>query len=291
MELQAALQASLGTYDELTIPTGPPRERERVPDHWQEAELVDEDDLDPVASSMARGRSAMQQMLRHQEYALREVREEEIAHTFPANRFAPLVGTPTSTAPAPQPNAPRRQRTRGEEDEDQALRRALEQSRADAVAAGVDVETSDDEDADYATPEQRTPAPVRSRMPLADLDAVGDVESFAHHTGVYDDDDAELQAALKASLEEVPGGAAIPPQPVVSRGAERTPPVSAPAPLSGTAQPGSSKLKAPVVDSEDEYDEDEDMEQENRTVEPSPEKQEQLDADELRRRRLARFGS
>lgn len=273
MELQAALQASLGQHEEITIPTGPPRAH-AVPRPWEVHSDLPEDEDDPVASSIARSRSAMNQMLRHQEAAMREAREEEVAYGFPPNRYAPLA-PPTRLAPAPPARG-----TQGEEDEDEQLRQALLASRAEA---GADMD-DDDDDGDYIPPPSRHApppvAPAASRAPLADI-------SFAHHTGVYDDDDAELQAALRASLEESPGGAEVPSEVQVSRGAERSPPVSA---HLGPARKAPTLLRAPVVDSEDDDDEDE---EENKKIEVQKPKEEAkpVDVDEMRRRRLERFGA
>lgn len=97
---------------------------------------------------------------------------------------------------------------------------------------------------------------------------------------IIDDEDAELQAALKASLEELPEGfvpPATPPRQSVH--------VSQP-PVHSREQPS---RPAPVVPSDDEAEDAPQDSGKGKAREESPEV-EKLDVDEMRRRRLARFG-
>ena len=97
---------------------------------------------------------------------------------------------------------------------------------------------------------------------------------------VYDDEDEELQAALRASLETVPAGFRVPspppvsappaPQPVAAPPQERTPDALAPPPIE--RQPSSEFETESEADSEA-------MEAEQPSLE------------EIRRRRLAKFGA
>ncbi|KAF7321298.1 Josephin domain-containing protein [Mycena kentingensis (nom. inval.)] len=123
------------------------------------------------------------------------------------------------------------------DDEDEMLRRALEESGA-AIQQPV-------------AQNQHTPASGFGR------------------DRVYDDDDAELQAALKASLEEVPVGwmpeefhPVIPPQSAPSAVVPQAPPESVPASAPEMEEEDTDEVQAPV---------------------------EALSADELRRRRPCSF--
>ncbi|KAA1473940.1 Josephin-domain-containing protein [Dentipellis sp. KUC8613] len=213
---------------------------------------------DPVAAGVARNRALLERMQREQEAALRESYEEEIA------RF----GTGAGTSAGPVQAGPS-----AEDDEDEQLRRAIAESEAlargdQAHAGGRDDELLDDDGMDldaphqgpvqthaYAQPEHRWPAP-------------GD--------RVYDDDDAELQAALRASLEDVPPEFRIPDTPPPAR----PEPPSAPAP----AAPSSA------LSAETESDRTSNAETETEGEAEAEPQEEQVSVEEMRRRRLARFG-
>jgi ataxin-3 len=80
----------------------------------------------------------------------------------------------------------REQRQREEQEEAEDMRRAIEKSKALAqLEVDEDIEI-DDENHDM------------------DAESSYTHKSFVHGNRVYDDDDAELQAALKASLEHMP---------------------------------------------------------------------------------------
>lgn len=98
---------------------------------------------------------------------------------------------------------------------------------------------------------------------------------YAGASRVIDDEDAELQAALKASLEGLPGDfqvPATPPRKLVHTS------------LSASAGPSGIRLPASVA-SVSEMEEEE----ENESVGSPPPAE--VDAEEMRKRRLARFGA
>lgn len=256
--LQAALQASLmgveGNID-LASPTQgpsapharstsrfptPPLHATRLPDEPQvDAGAAD----DPVAASMARSKVIMERMLREQEMALREGYDEEVTFGFGGTHGA-WAAARRSGESSRIPEG----RTAGQEAEEEAIRRAIEESRAEnndnvaSMASAMDVADSDDE----WRPAQEAARP-------SDVPAFGEVGNR-----VYDDEDSELQAALKASLEGIPEGFFVPPTP---------PRASAPPASSIHVQ------SEPIVTENEE------------TVKPA----EEIDPEEMRRRRLARF--
>ncbi|RPD54755.1 Josephin-domain-containing protein [Lentinus tigrinus ALCF2SS1-6] len=272
MELQAALQASLagGDYGEYIpqriggisahAPQQPPSRTssgvpiQRDPEIIEPDEDEDEDDdfemrggpevepMDPVAASMARQRAVMERMRRAQEYALQNTYENEAAEIEALARM--------------------RQARRGadEEDEDEMLRRAIAESEAMARAQGSG-QGSQEEDDDAPAP---APALAQSAPPAW------------HQHRVYDDEDQELQAALRASLETVPPGFRVPsPPPIAS---SRSSPSEVPTPPAQSLQPPAIK-RQPSSES---------IKTESETDAPEPEPE--LSPEEIRRRRIARFG-
>jgi Ataxin-3 len=267
-ELQAALHASLmgedadlGSFDAPSASRPPPAipplnfgSSSREQDQLSPLDLPVrgfDNDADPVAASMARSRAMLDQMRREQEHAQRELFSD------------------------PDSEAWRGQRQREREEEDEMLRRAIAESEAMAKSADPQQEgreddamitTDEDDDPDYVPSSRQTPATT----------------SFdpSNHR-VYDDDDAELQAALKASLESAPTGWTAPeftsPVPVQ--------PPSAPMPPAAVPVPPGHQIEEDV-DSDDEV---EDVEvPSSDPVHASPAKI--VDVDEMRRKRLARFG-
>ncbi|PPQ67310.1 hypothetical protein CVT25_005894 [Psilocybe cyanescens] len=119
-------------------------------------------DLDPVAASMERNRVLLQRMKQQQEFAQREMWNESDL-------------TPEEQAALEER---RERRRREEEEEDEQLRRAIEESEALAEKHrlergnnSMDVDSQDE-----------SPPPISNAT-------------------LHDDEDAELQAALRASLE------------------------------------------------------------------------------------------
>ncbi|KZT28995.1 Josephin-domain-containing protein [Neolentinus lepideus HHB14362 ss-1] len=288
MELQAALQASLtgGTADELLIPevraegasglgsavelgvgqsasmplhsvarsgslprSGTQTPTSRMPGRFSAVD--EEDDLfgdeeisagpsqaeaDPVAASMARNRTIMERMRREQEMAFRASYEDEEQASQAATR--------------------RRAR---EEEEEEMLRRAIEESRALHEASGA--RRDDDEDDEHDEDMHYVPPPAPTGRPSAE----------PHR--VYDDDDAELQAALRASLQQVPEGFQIP----------EDPPAQHPLPPPAVTSPRTASSRTEEEDSELESEAD------SSSIAEAP-AEEQVSMEEIRRRRLARFG-
>ena len=130
-------------------------------------------DIDPVVASAERNRMLLQRMKEEQEYAQREVWSS-----------ADLTSEAHSAL-----QARREQRQREEQEEAEAIRKAIEKSKALAQRSQLEVDEDieiDDENHDM------------------DAESSHTVKGFVQGNRVYDDDDAELQAALKASLEHMP---------------------------------------------------------------------------------------
>lgn len=205
---------------------------------------------DPVAASMERNRLMLQQMRAQQEYAQREL----------------LAETPDAAAM----DARWRERQQEEEEEAELLRRVIEESEAMARTEGH-AYNADDEDMDI---EPQGPQTARF-----------DVLQTMGHTAtdrVYDDDDAELQAALKASLEHVPEGWELPQLP-----SHRTP--APPSALPEMSNQNTNRERERDKDDVESVLSDETTTSVtdntvSDTVEP-------VSVDELRKKRLARFGA
>ena len=206
-------------------------------------------DFDPIAASRARNQAYMERVRREQEQALRGSRENEIARlqaTYEARRRAQQAH---------------------EEHEDVDLRRALEESRALAEAQP----SSDARDEDGDTPGMQWPP-----------------TSLANQTGwqedrVYDDEDAELQAALKASLEDADVALRIPESPSLPR---LPPPPVAPAP----SIPRDDSSTASHTSAKRQHNDEDDVETESEADTSIAEESPQLSMEEMRRKRLAKFG-
>jgi ataxin-3 len=225
-------------------------------------------DIDPVAASMERNRFMLQRMKEQQEFAQRELWAEGGARPGAGG-----IGIG---------------RRPGDDDEEEMLRRAIEESEASARVEGhgQDEDEDADEDAegdiDLDIDEPRIPSAKRNEYPAPPIDGGGD--------RVYDDDDAELQAALKESLEHVPSGW-VPPelQP------HHTPP-SLPAHPSGVVPEyvSASRGLGRISEGGDRSDVESLLSDETSTTPSSDSVEvaaETVSVDELRRRRLARFGA
>ncbi|KXN92436.1 Ataxin-3 [Leucoagaricus sp. SymC.cos] len=145
----------------------------------QPLDLPGHADLDPVAASMERNRVLLQRMREQQELAHRELRSS---------------GGFTPEQQAVQ-NARQQERARQEVEEAEQLRLAIAESEAMARERG----------------KQQQARPGQDDELSVDVDANSTVDapsfdfsSLEHRN--YDDEDAELQAALRASLENVPPG-------------------------------------------------------------------------------------
>ncbi|KAI0063519.1 Josephin-domain-containing protein [Artomyces pyxidatus] len=240
LELQAALQASLGGGDQthwgpaqwdggsssaapldpLPLSFGPPPPLPPASTRPDSAPSTPRAPDDPVAASLARNRAFLERIRREQEFALREQFDE---NEYPADALR-------------------------REDDDEMLRRALAESEA-----------------------------------LAQEDAGADASggaAVAVAQRVYDDDDAELQAALRASLETVPPGFTLPDTPEH---------VTRHLPSSSTL-PVTSSSQADVRGEGEDEDGDKSSTTETETEAEPSRVEADVTVEEMRRRRLARFG-
>ncbi|KAL1736026.1 Josephin-domain-containing protein [Schizophyllum commune] len=254
MELQAALQASLGgAYHEFDVPFNRPGpaaqsfasrpipgglvEEEDDDDEW------DRDDMHDVVDTSEPGGSVETSAARNQRLLAQMQREQRMAQQ---ELLAAGGGRPN----------------REYEEEEEMLRRAIAESEAMARAQGHSIpDDNEDEDVSH-TPAGRPPA-----IPPATTRPAG------HR--VYDDEDAELQAALKASMEGLPEGWTPPPE------FETRTPAAPPPPVLAAA---SSSLAPPA------REEDEKSEASFDASSDAPEPAPAPSVDEIRRMRLARFG-
>lgn len=286
-ELQAALQASLmnprpgaasESYNYQATPLAPPRlmrgfaplppSDPHTPSDSNSGVQTPTDghsltsaeqpaDLDPVAASMERNRLMLQRMRQEQEYAQRELWVEN------------------ATGPdAASLEARRLERQREEEEDAELLRRAIQESEALARIQGhaqnMD-EDGDDDDMDVEAPGPPNTHPA--------------IEQAVSHR-VYDDDDAELQAALKASLEHVPEGWELP---------ELLPPRT-PAPPSSLSSTAALPDQTTGREGEQDKDDTESVLSDETSMTTTDNTAsgavaEAVSVDELRKRRLARFGT
>ena len=274
LELQAALQASLASEPEASRagpfvpnlssgPSGPsiargargpgPNPHPASFSIPSSSSMHPPEPADPVAASVARNRALLERMQREQEFVLREQYDDEIAHFAPGDARAAQAGTVAE----------------GDETDEDEMRRAIMESLARQRRARDDDDDMDDEDFDPdATLGRAQPA-----WP-------GHGASMARDR-VYDDDDAELQAALKASLETVPAGFQVP---------EFAP--LAPAPPVAPVASG-ARARAPPVDEADASsatDTEPETEPDSEIGSAPEAPQEDVSVEEMRRRRLARFG-
>jgi len=135
--------------------------------------------LDPVAASLARNRLIMERMRREQEMAFQDTVED-----------------------VDMEDVTRRRRETQEEDE--MLKRAIEES--ERLAKEVEErERQKNQDRQPQAGGSSSGSPIQIPSPLME----------GHR--VYDDEDEELQAALRASLQDVPPGYQPPPSPPRSR--------------------------------------------------------------------------
>ncbi|KAF8326676.1 Josephin-domain-containing protein [Cantharellus anzutake] len=207
------------------------------------------------------------------------------------------------------PRSSSRVRSRADEHEDEEFRKAVEESLREPGAqleeedeqAYIDItgEDEDEDDADYVDAEDGTPPrqdiPIVQRSTRSTLRQYGatteppssllgfgpqSAPSVSEVTNrVIDDEDAELQAALKASLEDLPQRLQIPEPP------KRTLVHSSNFGLSFGRGPG-----AGLDESEGEDEDEGEGEGEGGKLREESSDAKQLSVEEIRRRRLARFG-
>jgi len=214
----------------------------------------------PVAASMARNQLMLDRMRREQEVALREHYHDETSRfDHPPSRSHSGLGD------------------HDVQDEEEQLRRAIEESEALAREQGRTQAGSD------------AAGTTRARSVGAQAEEWRDEPT--HGGRVYDDEDAEFQAALQASLETAPPGVHTP-------DAAATPP-RAPAmrrsPLPAASRPG-PRTGPYNVDDEDDDDDDLYSDGEGTATEETlsdaagPPQAQGVNIEEMRRRRLERFG-
>jgi ataxin-3 len=289
LELQAALQASLGgaavripmpqphvgpvaggaraispvpgpNIDFSSSPTLSPR----PPVPHPSTRPVNQPMANPVAASMARNQVVLERMRREQEAALREHYHDEVS------RFEQMpTGSMSRSGVGSHVH-----------EEEEQIRRAIaasaEMARERGLGLGRAQMGSDD-------------AGTRARSDNTQQDEASRHDRI-HGGRVYDDEDAELQAALQASLETAPPEIHTPTPPRGSDPMRRSPLPAATyraAPRLGTELLPNDTSVHGDADDYDLYDDGEDTATEETL---SPQEAEDVNMEEMRRRRLARFG-
>lgn len=258
-ELQAALQASLmagSSSDYPMMDFNPPAlARSDMPlprgswspiDHSSGGQTPTETSLDPVAASMARNQQLLQRMTAEQQYAQRELWGE--GHTG-----------------------------RQDDNDEEELRRAIAESEAMARAEGHGRSEDEEVEDDIEDHASSTVLPNFGQPALV---------SRGSGDRVYDDDDAELQAALKESLAQVPDGWVAPE--AFQEPSPRPPaPVAAPTTINPHQPTPSTSTDMQDVESTQSDDGYSTVASSEPAEAPS---QEAVSIEEMRRRRLAKFG-
>lgn len=294
-ELQAALQASLvenGAHEYVSpqlVPAVPPSPSASVPTqsyasiarnsdvplsivpgphaHHLASSIPGHADVDPVTAGIERNRVLLQRMREQQEIAQRELWEADDGREERMQAQA-----------------------RQEAEEAENLRKAIEESKALARKHHPSTLSDDEEGGGNVDVGMATTGSGLSNNSFA--------PQLQPNSRVYDDDDAELQAALKASLEQMPVGWLSPPelpsllnQPQ-SNLTQSTLPVSD-FPLAPLSSSTSSKRSRDVEDDEY-YSSEEERPLTNKpfnsSTSPPHAEPQQLSLEEIRKRRLARFG-
>ncbi|KAI0369654.1 Josephin-domain-containing protein [Pilatotrama ljubarskyi] len=162
-----------------------------------------------------------------------------------------------------------------EQYEDEVARIDATTRRRQAIGAGVAAGTEDEEEMlRRAIAESEALAQAQAAREPEEQEAPPPAPPAWHQHRVYDDEDQELQAALRASLETVPEGFRMP----------SPPPVVPPQPVQAQQSSASSSLKPPPLQRQASSDVETESEAEGAEA-PEP-----LSMEEIRRRRLARFG-
>ncbi|KAG9100064.1 hypothetical protein FRC06_004570 [Ceratobasidium sp. 370] len=228
---------------------------------------------DPVAASAARARARLEQMQREQAAAM------QVMGTAGYGFGAGMDEAVDADGARRRREAAERVRRAREEEEDQ-IRLAM----AESLRAHTSGPVVEEDDPDYFVTPPSTTRPLPGSFPAG---------SGAGGNRHYDDEDAELQAALRASLE-ASGPVRIPsepPRPVPAAPVPAVPVVPAPIPAPASSAPvPASSAPAPGPTSLDDTDEEGEGEDEEEKAPVPTSKAEVADAEELRRRRLARFG-
>lgn len=292
-ELQAALQASLASqegyrstlYDDGTVsPPTPPAlasasssraysnvagglSSTQASSQPSQLNLPGHADLDPVTASMERNRVLLQRMREQQEFAQREL--------WSLNELDP--------GQQAIQDARREERRRQEEEEDEQLRKAIEESEAIAREWEGRQKGESEEN-------------VTSLLPSSSRGVEVPMPSFNYSSSGlrnYDDEDAELQAALRASLENAPPGWHQPeiPQPPSPRDLKSQAPTTQYTPATNRKEPQDMD-----VDEDEEWHSvsegsDADGTSSGNAGSSAAEKSSSPSLAEIRQARLAKFGS
>jgi ataxin-3 len=267
LQLQAALQASLGEPGDVSWDQGGPSVMASGVDTVTPSTSIgspppsllappppipppstrpaDQPLGNPVAASMARNRAFLERMRQEQEAALREHYHDEVAHSEDDQPRGPSFGARSTV-----------------EDEEEQLRRAIAESAEMAREQGLNQTDNESE--------------VIGTESEAGVDTSDRTHRQLPSDRVYDDEDAELQAALQASLGEGPPGFFSP-----DSSTESSPFTTV------SAASARSGLSSGTL-------EDEDGEGDTATEETGSDTAElpagNLNIEEMRRRRLERFG-
>lgn len=250
LELQMALQASLG-HDIPPPPSDPPQLiRTSIP-----LPLVDSF---PSSASGSGARTPSQRI----DSPLSPNTQDPVAASMAQSRriYERMLAEQTEAHRELATEAginPRRRQE--EEEEEEMLRQAIAESEALARLEGHGRPDDDDDDEadDMDVDQSQAARPPQNLM----------------SPRVYDDEDEELQAALRASLEHIPEG--------------WTPPAetSVPALLPNTTIPINRSASLDSVEDDESI-----ASEDTTTMESSEAPAEPVDVDEMRKRRLARFG-
>lgn len=220
----------------------------------------------PVAATMARNQVVLERMRREQEAALREHYHGEVSRfeqMSPGNMSRSGIGSSVH-------------------EEEEQMRRAIAESEEMARGQGLELGRAQMGSGDAGTLGARSDNTQQAEVSRHDR---------IHGGRVYDDEDAELQAALQASLETAPPGIHAPTPPRASGFHMRRSPL--PAASSRTApRLGTEASNDPNV--HDDGDDDDDLydtaTEETLSEAAEPQEADDLSMEEMRRRRLARFG-
>lgn len=226
----------------------------------------------PVAASMARNQVMLERMRREQEAALREHYHDE------ASGFGQMsTGSMSRSGIGSHVN-----------EEEEQIRRAIAESEEMAREQGLELgraQTGGDDAGTRARSDntQQTDALRPDRI---------------HGGRVYDDEDAEFQAALQASLETAPPGIHTPTPPRASDSPTRRSPLPAAAsraaPRLGTEPSNATNVHDGGGEDDDDddlyYEEEDTATEETLSEAAEPQEAEDVSMEEMRRRRLERFG-
>ncbi|KAF8502102.1 Josephin-domain-containing protein [Russula emetica] len=241
----------------IGFPTSPPLSPPPPVPH-PSTRPVNQPMANPVAASMARNQVVLERMRREQEAALREHYHDEISRfgqMSPGNISRSGIGSQ-------------------HHEEEEQIRRAIAESEEMAREQGLGelglgrAQTGSDDGGTRARSDntQQAEASRHDRI---------------HGGRVYDDEDAEFQAALQASLETAPPGIHTP-----------TPPRAFDSPM---RQPSNNTNVHDNGDDDDDddlyFDEEDTATEETLSDSAEPQQADDVNMEEMRRRRLARFGA